>query len=109
ATTGPSPGRTVIPADFAGRFRLFADGRWTGLLELQVASDRQVTGRFRSEANGTSYPVTGQVSAETPHKLVFTVKFPRSAQAYEAYLWTEGKTALAGTFTMLDRTFGFFA
>jgi hypothetical protein len=109
AAAGPSPGKAVIPGDFAGRYRLFADGRWSGLLELQVEPDRQVTGRFRSEANGTSYPVTGRVSTESPQKAVFTVKFPRTEQEYDAYLWTEGKNVLAGSFTMLDRAFGFFA
>ena len=69
----------------------------------------QVTGRFRSEANGTAYPVTGQVLAESPQKARFTIKFPRTEQEYEAFLWTEGKNLMAGSFTMDDRTFGFFA
>ena len=106
---GPSAGNTVVPGDFAGRYHLRADGRWSGLLELRVAADRQVTGRFRSEANGTSYPVTGQVSAESPQKAQFTIKFPRTEQEYVAFLWTEGKSVLAGSFTMIDRSFGFFA
>jgi hypothetical protein len=108
-STGPTPGKQVVPSDFSGRYRLSADGRWSGLLELRVGADRQVTGRFRSEPNGSSYPLTGQVSAETPHKLTFSLKFPRTEQEYQAYLATEGKEALAGTFTMQERTFGFFA
>lgn len=109
AAAGPSAGKAVLPGDFAGRFRLQADGRWAGLLELQVAADRGLTGRFRSEANGTSYPVTGQVLADSPQKAQFTIKFPRVEQEYDAFLWTEGKNVLAGSFTMQDRTFGFFA
>lgn len=109
AATGPSPGKAILPGDFRGRYRLSADGRWSGLLELEVAADRQITGRFRSEANGTSYAVAGQVSAESPQKATFTVKFPRTEQEYDAYLWTEGKNVLAGSFTMTDRTYGFFA
>ena len=105
---GPSPGPGVIPGDFGGRYLLNADGRWTGLLELKVA-DRQITGRFRSEANGTAYDVTGEVAAELPNRATFTVRFPRTEQEYEAFLWTEGKWALAGTFRMLDRPAGFFA
>jgi hypothetical protein len=37
------------------------------------------------------------------------VKFPRSRGDFEGYLWTEGKGAMAGTFRLLDKTFGFFA
>lgn len=109
AAAGPSTGKSVLPGDFAGRFRLQADGRWSGLLELEVAADRGLTGRFRSEANGTSYPVTGQVLAESPQKAQFTIKFPRVEQEYDAFLWTEGKNIMAGSFTMQDRSFGFYA
>jgi len=109
ASAGPSSGKSVLPGDFAGRFRLQADGRWSGVLELQVAADRGLTGRFRSEANGTSYPVTGQVLAESPQKAQFTIKFPRIEQEYDAFLWTEGKNVMAGSFTMQERSFGFFA
>src|SRR5262249_60888076 len=92
-----------------GRYRLLADGRWAGLLELKVGGDRVLTGRFRSESLGTSYPVQGEVSAEPPNKVEFTVKFPRAEQAYEGYLWSDGKWALAGTFRMQGRSYGFFA
>ena len=109
AQPGPSPGKSVLPGDFSGRFTLFADGRWSGMLELQVSDDRQLSGRFRSEANGTSYPVKGQVSAETPQKAAFTIKFPRSEQQYDAFLFSAGKTTLAGSFLMGDRPFGFYA
>ena len=53
--------------------------------------------------------MTGQVSAESPQKARFTIKFPRTEQEYDAFLWTEGKNVMAGSFTMSDRTFGFFA
>ena len=41
--------------------------------------------------------------------MALTVKFPRSEGEFEGYLWTDGKGAMAGTFRLLDRTFGFFA
>ena len=109
AAPGPSAGKGVLPGDFSGRYTLCADGRWSGLLELRVAADRQVSGRFRSEPNGTVYPVAGQVSAETPQRATFTIKFPRTEQEYDAFLFTEGKSALTGSFLMGDRTFGFYA
>jgi hypothetical protein len=107
--TGPSPGKAILPGDFSGRYRLFADGCWTGRLELRVDDARVISGQFRSEPGGTSYPVRGQVAADVPNKATFTVKLPRTEHEYDARLWTEGKWALAGTFVMLDRTFGFFA
>jgi hypothetical protein len=109
ASARPSIGRAVLPGDFAGRYRLFANGQWSGVLDLKVDPSGAVSGRFRSDLNGAAYPVSGQVAADVPHKVAFTVKFPRTRQDYEGYLWTEGKGALAGTLTMLDRAFGFFA
>ena len=110
AASGPRAptGKGIAPTDYAGRYQLFADGRWRGLLELKVDESRVISGAFRSEPNGTSYPVRGQV-AESANSASFSVQFPRSDQEYQAHLWTEGKWAIAGTFVMLDRTFGFFA
>src|SRR5207253_60675 len=102
-------GRAVLPRDFAGRYHLFANGQWSGRLDLTVDEGGVVSGRFRSDLNGTSYPVSGQVAADVPQKIAFAITFPRSRQEYEGLLWTEGKAAMAGTLTMLDRAYGFFA
>jgi hypothetical protein len=109
AAARPTIGRTVLPGDFAGRYRLFANGQWSGTLDLKVDPAGGVSGRFRSDLNGAAYPVSGQVAPDVPHKVAFRVKFPRTQQDYEGYLWTEGKGALAGTLTMLDHAYGFFA
>jgi len=105
----PIPGRSVVPRDFAGRYRLFANGQWSATLDLAVASKNEVTGQFRSDTHGSSYPVTGEVAVDVPNKVTMTVKFPRARGEFEGYLWTEGKGAMAGTFRLNDRTFGFFA
>jgi hypothetical protein len=105
----PTPGRAVVPADFAGRYRLFANGQWSGTLDLKVEDKGEVSGQFRSDAHGASYPVTGLVASDAPNKVTMAVKFPRSQGDFEGYLWTEGKGAMAGTFRLLDKTFGFFA
>jgi hypothetical protein len=99
----------VLPGDFAGRYRLFANGQWSGTLDLKVDQEGGVSGRFRSDLNGAAYPVSGQVAPDVPHKVAFRVKFLRTQQDFEGYLWTEGKGALAGTLTMLDHAYGFFA
>jgi hypothetical protein len=109
ALARPSIGRSVIPGDFAGRYRLFANGQWSGVLDLKVDGGGGVSGRFRSDLNGASYPVSGQVAADVPHRISFGIKFPRTRQDYEGFLWTEGKGAMAGTLTMLEHAYGFFA
>ena len=105
----PTPGRAVVPRDFAERYRLFANGQWSGTLDLAVDPKGEVSGQFRSDTHGAAYPVTGQVAVDVPNKVALIVKFPRSRGEFDGYLWTEGKGALAGTFHLNDRTFGFFA
>jgi hypothetical protein len=105
----PSSGRMVVPGDFNGRYQLYANGQWSGRLDLKVDAEGEVSGRFRSDLNGTAYAVQGKVAPELPQKITFRVQFPRTHQDYEGLLWTEGKGAMAGTLTMLDRAYGFFA
>jgi hypothetical protein len=105
----PALGRTVHAGDFAGRYRLFANGQWSGTLDLKVDDAGGVSGRFRSDSSGAAYPVSGHVAADVPHKISFRVKYPRTQQDFEGFLWTEGKGAMAGMLTMLDRAYGFFA
>ena len=105
----PTPGRSVVPADFAGRYRLFANGQWSGTLDLKVEARGVVAGKFRSDLHGTTYAVTGQVATDAPQKVLFAISFPRARQEFEGYLWGEGKGAMAGTASLLERTFGFFA
>ena len=109
AAPRPSPGRAILPGDFNGRYRLFANGQWSGTLDLKVGAKGVVTGRFRSDLHGTAYAVTGQVATDAPGKLRFSIALPRARQEFDAYLFGEGKGAMAGTLTLLDRTFGFFA
>lgn len=105
----PSAGRTVVASDFAGCYRLFANGQASGSLELRVEEGGAITGRFRSDQTGNSYPVTGQTASDRPEWAHFEVEFPRSRQEFDGRLWTEGKGAMSGTARLLDREFGFFA
>jgi hypothetical protein len=109
ATVKPSAGRGVVPGDFAGRYSLTANGQWSGTLELDVDGTGVVSGRFRSDRNGSSYPVTGKVAGDFAQKIVFSIKFPRARQDYEGLLWTEGKNAIAGSLVMLDHPYSFIA
>ena len=74
----PSGGRAILPGDFSGRFDLVADGQWSGRLELAVDAAGAVSGFFRSEKNGSSYPVIGKAGDAAPQRIRFDVRFPRA-------------------------------
>ncbi|WP_435017061.1 ExbD/TolR family protein [Tundrisphaera sp. TA3] len=105
----PTPGRVIVPRDFSGRYRLFANGQWSGPIELKVDAGGVVTGHFTSDLNGSRYPVTGQVAGDRPGHLLFAVGVPRARLEFDGLLFGEGKGAIAGTVSLVDRTFGFFA
>jgi biopolymer transport protein ExbD len=109
AASAPSEGRVVRPGDVAGQFRLIANGQWTGRLELAVDPAGVVSGKFQSDASGSSYTVTGQVDPVKPRKTQFSIQFPRTRQDYQGILWTEGKQVMTGRMSMLDQEFGFMA
>jgi hypothetical protein len=105
----PSSGRAVLPGDFRGRFDLVADGQWSGRLDLAVDAQGAVTGFFRSEKNGSTYPVSGKAGDGGPQRIRFEVRFPRANQSYDGLIWSEGKNVIAGTVTMLDHPYSFVA
>jgi hypothetical protein len=105
----PSSGRAILPGDFGGRFNLHADGQWSGRLDMVVDADGAVTGSFRSDKNGTAYPVTGKAGDAAPRRIRFDIQFPRAKQSYEGLIWSEGKNVIAGTLSMLDQPYSFVA
>jgi hypothetical protein len=105
----PSSGRAILLGDFNGRFDLMADGQWSGRLDLSVDSDGTVSGSFRSEKNGSAYPVTGKAGDGAPQRIRFLVRFPRSQQEYDGLIWSEGKNVIAGKVSMLDHDYSFVA
>jgi hypothetical protein len=105
----PSRGRNVLPTDFAGRYRLVANGQWTGTLELSADDQGVLQGRYRSDETGSSYRVAGQVDPSARNLARFSVILPRARMEFDGWLWTEGKGAMAGTMSLLDRSYGFFA
>ncbi len=105
----PSVGRLIQPTDYAGRYRLIANGQWSGTLELAVEAGEAVSGRFRSDRNGSVYPVTGKIDPEPKSRIEFEIQFPQARQSYEGTLWTEAKNAFAGTLAMAGRSYSFIA
>jgi hypothetical protein len=105
----PSSGPVVLPADFNGRYTLISNGQMSGALELEVAGDGSVSGRFRSDRNGGLYPVTGKVAADLARRIAFEIQFPRSKQQFEGLLWTVDRNVFAGTVEVVEHRYSFIA
>jgi hypothetical protein len=101
-------GETFEPRYFNGTFRLYDDGRRSGKLKLDVADNGEVTGAYYSDKDGEKYEVTGMV--RTPkHAITFTVKFPRSEQVFQGWLFTGDARVITGSSRLQEREAGFYA
>jgi hypothetical protein len=101
-------GETFEPRYFNGTFRLYDDGRRSGKLKLEVADNGEVTGAYYSDKDGEKYEVKGAI--RTPqHAITFTVKFPRSEQVFQGWLFTGDARVLTGSSRLLEREAGFYA
>ena len=100
----PHASKDIMPEDFSGTWKLDADGRWQGDLRLSVDDDGNVTGQFTSDETKSVYPLRGRI-VET-HRLEMTIQFANTDQSFDLYLRTTDKARLAGTTTLLQRTFG---
>ncbi len=106
----PQDHADVRPRDFAGTWRVNADGRWTGTWEIDVAADGDVSGRYTSEETKATFPIRGKITeTQVRHRLRFEVEFAAASQQYDMHLWTTDKSVMAGTTTLINRTFGVVA
>lgn len=112
----PSPGSpkrkfsqgAVKVEDFAGKYRLEADGRWSGILTFTLAGNEELTGTYLSDQTGQTYTVTGKVG-NPAHRATFKISFPMTEQEFEGYLWSRDRNRLSGITRMEGRVFGFHA
>lgn len=104
----PNDHEGVVAQDFSGTWKLDADGRWQGELELKVNEAGRATGSFTSDESKNTYDVSGQTGG-TPHNLKLEVFLANTQLSVDGYLWTKDKSRLAGTVTMTGRKFGFVA
>src|SRR5262249_16388712 len=91
-----------------GTFKLYDHGRPSGKLVLKVEEDGSVTGSYYSDRDGAKYDVRGQIG-KPAHSIQFIVKFPRSEQTFNGWLFTGDGAAMAGTSRIIDRDAGFYA
>ena len=96
------------PRFFNGTYQLHDDGRRSGTLTLKVDDEGQATGVFTSEKDGQNYEIEGKVGP-AKHALTFTIRFPRTEETFQGWLFTGDGKALAGTSRLLDREAGFYA
>ncbi len=104
----PNDHEGVLPRDFGGSWTVDVDGRWKGELDLVIDDAGRASGTYRSDESQSVYDVTGRVSG-LPHRIRLNLQLDNATQTFDAYLWTKDKSALAGTATLAERTFGFYA
>ena len=104
----PNSHEGVLAEDFTGHWKLNADGRWLGELELKVTEGGRAAGSFISDESKNSYEVSGQTGG-VPHNLKLEVFLANTQLSVDGYLWTKDKSQMAGTVTMTGRKFGFVA
>jgi hypothetical protein len=104
----PNDHEGVLPRDFSGNWRVFADGRWNGVWQLRASDDGTVRGTHTSDDTKSVYTFFGQVSG-APHRMTADLELANATQSFEAYLWTKDKSVMAGTTVLADRKFGFYA
>lgn len=101
-------GETFEPRWFNGTYHLVSDGRRSGKLTLTVAEDGSVSGSYYSDKDGAKYPVRGEIGSPK-HTIQFTVKFPRSEEIFQGWLFTGDGQAIAGKSRLQEREAGFYA
>lgn len=93
---------------FTGHYRLYDDGRRMGRLEIESDKDGNLSGALFSDKDNKRYELFGKVAMPN-HTAQFTVRFPRSEQYFQAWLFTGDGAALAGTTRFGERETGFYA
>ncbi len=93
---------------FNGTYKLHDDGRRSGTLKLTVDEEGNVDGAYYSDRDGQKYEVKGKVGMP-PYAIQFTVKFPRTEQTFQGWMFTGDGKAIVGTSRILQHETGFYA
>jgi hypothetical protein len=104
----PTPGAPFEASFFNGTYQLHDDGRRSGVLTLRVAENGDVGGEYFSDKDGRKYDVAGKVGSPR-YTVQFTIRFPRTEQVFQGWLFTGDGKALTGFSRMQDRETGFYA
>jgi hypothetical protein len=101
-------GDAFEPRYFNGTYKLYDDGRRSGTLNLKVDEEGAVSGAYYSDKDGQKYEVRGRVGMPQ-HAIQFTIKFPRSEQTFQGFLFTGDGQYLTGSSRLAEREAGFYA
>ena len=101
-------GDTFESKYFAGTFKLHDDGKRSGTLKLTVDAEGNVDGAYYSDRDGQKYEVKGKVGSPV-NTIQFTVKFPRTEQVFQGWMFTGDGKAIVGTSRMVQHEAGFYA
>lgn len=96
------------PKYFNGKFKLYDDGRRSGLLTLKVEESGVVRGAFYSDKDNQKYEVSGKVKSPS-HAIQFTIYLPRTEQVYDGMMFTGTGLAITGFSKLQNREAGFYA
>lgn len=104
----PVPGDKFVVDNWNGSYFLHDDGRRSGTLEIKADAQGEVSGAYYSSKDGAKYEVRGK-TGPAPHSIQFGIRFPRSEQIYQGFIFTGDLEAIAGTSKFGDRETGFYA
>jgi hypothetical protein len=94
---------------FNGSFKLYDDGRRSGVMTVKVADNGVVTGYYFSDKDGKKYEVDGKISSNPKHMIEFSITYPRVSQNFTGYLFTGDGRAMTGFSRLAGRETGFYA
>ena len=110
----PRTGRLVLGEKFDmryfnGSYKLYDDGRRSGVMTIKVADNGVVTGHYFSDKDGQKYDVDGKISSNPKHMIEFLITYPRVSQNFTGYLFTGDGRAMTGFSRLAGREAGFYA
>jgi hypothetical protein len=101
-------GSTFEARYFNGKYKLYDDGRRSGILQLKVAENGDVEGHYYSDKDGQKYEVSGKVGSPL-YSIQFRITFPRTIQYFQGFLFTGDGKAITGSSKLQERETGFYA
>ncbi len=109
----PKTGKVVVggkfqPEYFTGIYKLYDDGRRTGVLHLKVNADGSVKGHYYSGKDGKKYEVEGQVG-DPHHTIEFKILYPRTVETFRGWMFTGNAQAITGHARLEQSESGFYA
>jgi hypothetical protein len=110
----PKTGKLVVGEKFDmryfnGSYKVYDDGRRTGVMTIKVADNGVVTGHYFSDKDGQKYDLDGRVNKDAKQMIEFLISYPRVSQNFTGYLFTGDGRAMTGFSRLEGRETGFYA